>query len=141
MPKELQNKDLLEKLKKESSYIVKWVMIGLKRLRKNNYLFTTSNEIEDLVNEYSQKTNSFDGFINSCCIIDPHSRIFTSVLYEAYENYCIEIDVILVSYQTFNKSLKSQTKLRKARIRNKNNDENRNGYIGIKLKEEFELEM
>ncbi|WP_419959495.1 DNA primase family protein [Psychrobacillus sp. BM2] len=135
--KDKQDKNLFEKLKKETSYIVQWSMIGLNRLVQNNYQFTTSEELEIILTDYNNETNSIDSFINSCCIIEPSARIHNSTLYPAYENYCYETDKTPKSYNYFTEHLKS-LKFIKSRIRIK--EDNKNGFYGIKLIEELENE-
>lgn len=128
--KNKQDKDLFEKLKKETSYIVEWSMIGLNRLVENNYQFTTSEELEMQLNDYSHKTNSIDSFISSRCILDDSARIHNSTLYPAYENYCYELDMTPKNYNYFNDHMQS-LKFKKSRFRIL--EDNRNGYYGIRL--------
>ncbi|WP_084777939.1 DNA primase family protein [Saccharibacillus sacchari] len=138
VPKEQQDIYLLDKLLKEKSYIVEWALQGLRRWSNNNHQFTTCEEIEELEEQYSQQNNPILTFIHKRCILHSDSRIYSSELYAAYKNYCNENGMAYETITSFNKEVKSLSTLKYSRFRQ--GERNDNGYTGISLRSEYELE-
>lgn len=108
-------------------------MDGLKRLIKNNYVFTSCKEVEEIYSEYIRENNSVQTFIEELCIKDPRYKIHTVNLEEAYREYCYDNGIIPVEEKMFHKSLKQIRGISHGRFRL--NGENLNGYVGLKLNE------
>ncbi len=132
VPKERQDIHLVDKLLKEMPYIGKWSLIGLKRLCQNNFQFTTCDEIEEIAREYSEQNNSVKSFISTCCILDHELRTHNNVLESAYRDYCRDNGVIEESDKVFHRYMQSIIGMKHTRFRL--NNSNKNGYIGIGLK-------
>lgn len=130
--KERQDIHLVDKLLKEMPYIAQWSLIGLKRLCENNYQFTTCNEIDEITQEYSEQNNSVKSFVSTRCVIDHELRTHNDVLESAYRDYCRDNGILEESDKAFHKCMQSIIGLRHTRFRL--NDANKNGYIGIGLK-------
>ncbi|MEK4746050.1 phage/plasmid primase, P4 family [Niallia sp. FSL W8-0177] len=129
VPKEKQDIHLFDKLLKETQYIARWALIGLKRWSENNYQFTTCPEIEEIAEEYSKQTNSISSFIESCCTFDPEVKTHNDILELAYKKYCRSLGITEESNKAFHRYMKSISKLKYSRFRL--NGENKFGYIGI----------
>jgi len=127
-----QDIHLFDKLIEESSYIAQWAVEGFTRWRDNNFEFTTCPEILDIEDEFRYKANSIQEFINSECLLDPFSQIHNETLEKSYHKYCLHLNTIPVSNKEFHKFLKSLHQLSASRFRI--NNQNKNGYRGIRLK-------
>lgn len=135
VPKEKQDINLLEKLIDEKSYIVKWAVEGLQRLIRNNYKFTSCEQIDSHLNQYLKNEKSVEKFIEECCVKGQGLKIYSQHLLDAYEEFCEENNILPVSDKIFHKNLQSLEGIRHARFRL--NDENRKGYIGLDLRVDF----
>ncbi|EJQ91281.1 DNA primase family protein [Bacillus toyonensis] len=131
--KSKQDINLVNKLIEEKSYIVKWAVDGLKRLIKNNYVFTSCEEVEEIYSDYLRVNNSVQTFIDEQCIKDPRYKVHTVYLEEAYREYCYDKGIIPVEDKMFHKSLKQIKGINHGRFRM--NGENLNGYTGLKLRD------
>lgn len=132
VPKEKQDIHLFDKLLKETPYIVKWSLVGLKRWCQNNFIFTTCEEIEEIAHDYSNQNNSIRSFVSSCCFFDPNLRTHNDVLESAYRTYCRKNGIIEESNKAFHKCMQGIDGLRYSRFRL--NNDNKFGYIGIALR-------
>lgn len=131
VPKEEQDIYLFDKLLKETPYIARWSLVGLRRWCRNNYQFTTCDEINELTREYCDQNNSVKSFVNTCCIFDPDLRTYNEILESAYIKYCRDNGIIEESSKAFHKCMQSIEGLKYSRFRM--NDENKYGYTGIAL--------
>ncbi|CAM4344607.1 putative DNA primase/helicase [Paenibacillus endophyticus] len=135
VPKEQQDIHLLDKLLKEMPYIAKWSTMGLRRLCQNNFQFTTCEEIEDITRKYSEENNTIRGFVNACCILDPDLRTHNETLESAYRKYCKLNGLSAETDKAFHKFMQRSIGLKHTRFRLKL--ENKNGYLGIALKDNY----
>lgn len=76
-----------------------------------NELVERINQLESRLNAVTldkpkNKLTNVDKFILECCIIDPDSRIRTTLLYDYYLNYCKKKQSIPFSKVAFNKKLR-----------------------------------
>ena len=85
-----QDKGLFEKLWAERDGIILWALEGLKRLIKNNWTFTRS---EDVITRYKEECNSALLFIKESCEFDSENKIPISDLYEKYKAWCTDSGV------------------------------------------------
>lgn len=90
VPKEKQDPHLNDKLEKELNHILNWAINGLKRLIKNNFVFTENQATKELVEEYKVNSNSVLLFINDMCEIEESNIVSTTELYKNYKLYCEE---------------------------------------------------
>ncbi|MDO0878150.1 DNA primase family protein [Anoxybacillus gonensis] len=138
VPEHERDYRLKEKLLAERDYIVVWAVQGLKRLIKNNFVFTECEESRRFKNQYIKEVNTVLDFIETRCILDVHDskiRIHKRDLYEAYINYCKDNCVkALDKYEFFTEIKKFPVEARKFRY---NGSTPLEGFIGISLKERF----
>lgn len=99
--------DLINKLEKELSGIFHWAVEGLKRLRANNYQFTTCQACEDALEAYKQTLNPVASFFEETFKVEEGSSIRKSEIYLAYIKYCNDNACELLQCQRFWKCLKS----------------------------------
>ncbi|MEW4286697.1 DNA primase family protein [Priestia koreensis] len=130
--KNKQDIHLLDKLLRESSYIVHWALTGLKRWCRNNHQFTSCKEIQEIEQTYYQQNNSVENFVAQCCNFDITQRIHNSVLTSSYHDFCHHKGIPPESDKFFHKHLQQTFGLRHGRFRIGKNNEN--GYYGIALK-------
>lgn len=134
IPKNNQDKDLYEKLISEIDYIAQWAIVGLQRWQQNNFQFTETKFHKEILERYYPDKNSVLEFIEDECIINSNFRIHKYKLENAYHHYCSINKKQRVSKKEFNETLIKQAFTpSKFRI----NDENRHGYYGINLKDEY----
>ncbi|MER2192135.1 MAG: phage/plasmid primase, P4 family [Solibacillus sp.] len=132
IPKEKQDTQLFEKLITECDYIVLWAIEGLKRWRAQNFEFTSTYESDDLSNNYYERNNSIESFINSNCTFNSKFKIHKSTFEDAYLDYC-DINVIAPeSSTTLHDYILSLPGISYSRFRI--GDNNKRGYKGISLK-------
>lgn len=81
------NKDvnLFEKIKEdEMPGILNWALEGLKRLKANNYQFTESNAVNELMEKYEKEQNPVIGFVEDMLVVDEESKILKKDLINKY---------------------------------------------------------
>lgn len=134
IPKEDQDKELLDKLIAERDAIFTLAMDALRELRDRNYCFTIPEESIEFLRSFEGQDDSVKTFLADCCVIEPKARIFNSDLYNAYEHYCRENGLEVLSQNDFSDMLVSILGIpsKKTRI----GPRTRQGRIGIGLKEE-----
>ncbi|EMI11397.1 DNA primase family protein [Anoxybacillus gonensis] len=79
---------LFHKLQKEKDYIFMWALEGLKRLIKERFQFTKSEQIQRKVQAYQEESNSLLQFINDCCELDPNGYVHSRWFMDFYKEYC-----------------------------------------------------
>ncbi len=80
--------DLKVKLMKEGSGILNFALEGLKRLRKNSYLFTKSKKVQQLANQYSQMINPIQVFVEDMIEAKPESKLLNKDLKASFFSWC-----------------------------------------------------
>lgn len=77
--------NLFEKIKKsEMSGILNWALEGLKRLRANDYRFTESSEINELVDKYQEEQNPVIRFVQDMFVVDEENKIPRKDIFNKY---------------------------------------------------------
>jgi putative DNA primase/helicase len=79
-----------EKLLGELDGIFAWAIKGLKRLVRNDYIFTESRRVNDLLGEFMREINSYLYFVDKFVVqvdesAQANKRISTEVMYYAYK--------------------------------------------------------
>lgn len=92
IPKEKQDKRLLEKMKKEKNTIIKKALVALKQLIKDNFNFVYVKEAEENRKAFEITNSTFLSFIKECCVIDndgslSKTRTPRKTFKEAYASY------------------------------------------------------
>lgn len=105
IPTDSQDPNILSKLLKEKSYIVKWACDGLSRFIENGYVFT-SCDIE--IPEFNTcNTSNLNTFIEDACLLDPDLKISSRELFTAYNNFCELNNIIPLDKNSLFKEIKS----------------------------------
>lgn len=77
--------NLFEKIKKsEMPGILNWALDGLKRLRANNYRFTESSAINELLNKYQEEQNPVIRFVKDMFVVDEGNKISRKDIFSKY---------------------------------------------------------
>lgn len=133
IPKEKQDKDLLEKLWDERHAIFTLSMFALRELANRNYQFTIPKESQDFLISFSERGNSIHAFLKDCCEIIPEARTFNTDLLDAYKNYCTVNGLDAFSRKKLYDMLSGIPGITMRRIRI--GSQNRHGHVGIRLKQ------
>lgn len=85
--------NLEKKLQKELSGIFNWAILGLRRLRKNNYVFTKSKAMDEMLQEYKEMINPYIIFWNDCIIYNPDdvdTKTSKKSVFDTFVNWCLK---------------------------------------------------
>lgn len=95
IPKEQQDIELLEKLKKEKDSIFSAAVDELAELYEKGYRFEIPKDTEKLKNQFVYRGNAVEAFIKEACVMEPHGKVHMMDLYEKFQDFCKEncIDV------------------------------------------------
>ena len=77
-----------EKIKKEIDGVLNWAIEGLKRLQKNKFQLTESQEVEANLDSYREEVNPLHQFLSSSCEVSQTHKTYSKCLYESYRNWC-----------------------------------------------------
>lgn len=81
---------LFDKFQNEKDYIFMWMMEGLMRLHKKNYVFTESEEVTSAVENYRLKDDTVAQFVQENCTFDKNATIHSTFLHELYTRFCAD---------------------------------------------------
>jgi len=88
IPKEEQDKHLLEKLQNEFSGILNWAIQGCLDWRLNG--LGAPPEVEQATNDYRKEQDIFTLFITQCCVLGESKWVSTASFRKEYEKFCVE---------------------------------------------------
>ena len=92
IPKEKQDKQLLDKMYSERSGIVQKAIKALLKVISNGYRFDETNSVIQMRKQYMAENNSIISFFNECVIRRPNNRIddscTTSRMFNVYKSWC-----------------------------------------------------
>lgn len=133
-----EDRTLASKLLKETAAICCWAMIGLKRLRTNNNIFTQSQDSKEELIEIKEDLFPLSQFIKQCCKIAPDVEISNDTLYSAYQLFATLNGIKLPFTKIqFTKCLRtSSLPLTKFRGVIEDTDERVTGFRGIRLNDQ-----
>lgn len=81
--------NLTEKLKTELPGILNWALVGLQRLRENDYRFSHCKSSDRLLHEYRVEQNPFLEFVSECLNVDtPQSKEENKIVYNSFKDWC-----------------------------------------------------
>jgi len=86
IPTEQQDKDLLEKLKKELPGVLNWAVEGC--LRWQGEGLGNPIPIEKATNKYRDEMDPVGRFLKDCCILDSKQRVIKRQFYNSYTEWC-----------------------------------------------------
>lgn len=104
-----QNKNLKYEIwDEELSGVLLWAIEGLKRLKKNNWMFTESKEMDQNLLEFKTESNPLLQFLNECCEIDEKSEKYyeTEHIYAGYVAWCERTKHMPFTSSKFGRELK-----------------------------------
>lgn len=114
IPDGKQDKTLSQKLKREYSGILNWILRGRDRIVKNNFLFTYSERIESFLKAYKENNSSVASFLETYDILpyptqenDVGKVILSSDFYFRYLEWC-DRSSIPVDERFGNKAMSSE---------------------------------
>lgn len=89
VPKEKQDPELRDNLKKEIDGIINWAVEGLRRLIKNKGRFTEIKESVKLLEEYRLSQNPILSFIEESGVLekDPNEKILQEIFRRKFQEY------------------------------------------------------
>ena len=82
-----------ENLKPELAGIFNFAMEGYKRLRDNNFVFTKSKRIDDIMRNYTQQYSPVQEFTQECLIKANDKKMYKKDLYEKFREWCKDNDL------------------------------------------------
>jgi len=121
------------------SGILNWALEGLKHLMQNNFKFSYTKTVDEIMEQYTRASDPIKAFLDEETIEDPEAWIPKQELYSAYVDYVNSQKLQApVSQTTFFRNL---LKYRKLATERKNvKGERIFAYIGIRLKNAREKE-
>lgn len=119
IPKEKQNRKLLNIFLKEKNAIVSKALHYAKELIENDFEFPTTPQIVYKMTEYQGKMNiGIETFLNSCCKLGrEYKGELVDILYKAYESYCINNSYLPLNRFLFKHYLEDQIGLKHCKMR------------------------
>jgi P4 family phage/plasmid primase-like protien len=88
IPKNKQDRNLIEKLRGESSGILNWCLEGLRMYLKEG--LTEPKCVMDLVKQYKEDNDVFGSFIKDCLVIGETYEVDRNTLFETFDRWCTE---------------------------------------------------
>lgn len=88
IPIEKRDPNLLDKLRLESDGIFNFALEGLKRVIRNNYVFTETDKNREELQKYREESDTVLSFVKECCELGEEFKTKSVELYRAYKNYC-----------------------------------------------------
>jgi putative DNA primase/helicase len=82
------NKNLASELLNELPAIINWALLGLLRLHKNNYNFTTSKTTDENIQNIKTSNDSVTAFLASDYLEFGDYNCFVSDIFESYKLWC-----------------------------------------------------
>ena len=139
VPKDQQDKELLNKLFNERSGILWKSMRAQSELKARNYQFLKVSERNPCCG-YAQQGEALQNFLTSCCMFGEEFRETTAALHEAFNHFCSGLDLVGIPDRIqFSRQLKRicGDRINSKKIRE--GAQTQNAYIGIRLKMEGEV--
>lgn len=75
---------------KAGGAILKWVMLGAKRVIDHDYQIVKPSVVEEATRKYKENNDWLSQFFDECCVLDPKTRAKSGEFYTAYRSYCIQ---------------------------------------------------
>ncbi len=99
IPKERQDKQMMNKLIQEKDTIFTLAMQALQGLCLRNFQFTRPDDSSEFLESFSERDNSFKAFWSDCCEQVEENSVSNTELYGAYQRYCERNGLELYSRQ------------------------------------------
>lgn len=131
-----QDTNLLKKMLKEKDAVVSKALQYARKLVQDNYTFPTTDDIERRIRRWRgieiDTVNDF--LLDRCFIGENYQGEFIADLYEAYKQFCSEIEEAPQSKLEMEHYLQHQVGLERKKVRLGKVDNPRYAFIGIALK-------
>ncbi len=131
IPKEEQDKQLLDKLMEERDDIFTKAVYALRNLRDRNYAFDYPADTLEFLEDFKGRHNSIEGFLDECCDRDPGSFVPNVALYATYVDYCTKNGLDVFSRNKLYEALSAIPGVRGCRERV--GGKNLHGHHGLKI--------
>lgn len=95
-PKNTKRKDIRDfgsLVAAESTGILQWALIGLKRLIDNGWEFTISDRSKEYLQDFRELSDHLPSFMNDCFVADETKDFTNEELKSAYSNWCSGNDI------------------------------------------------
>tara|TARA_B100002003_G_scaffold124129_1_gene114562 strand:- start:116 stop:1135 length:1020 start_codon:yes stop_codon:yes gene_type:complete len=138
-----ENKSLLEELTtpEELSGFLNWSLEGLKRLKKNNWVFSYSKSTEEIREAYIRKSSPIQAFLMDRVADNPDAYISKKELFKVFAEYCRSFKLPVVTQNTFYTNLPKHKNVAEAKKKYPPGIGIRvNCYLGIELKDAGTIE-
>ena len=136
IPKEQQDKHLLEKLLAERPAIAVKALDAYLQLRARNYQFIPAQSEMCVMTGYIAASDLMEAFLSECCVFSTEGYTFTVDLQETYNRFCImRCAPPIRDSSTFSRQLNQFCAGRITPKRRRVNGQNLNGYQGIELRQ------
>lgn len=132
IPKEEQDKNLLDNLLVERDAIFTKAIHALSNLEKRNFVFQLPEESIVFRNKFLGMSESVDQFVEECCDLGKDNKVHKDALYEAYLKFCHEMEFTAESKNILIAHFLKFESIEEKRLRH--NGENKQGLLGITLK-------
>lgn len=99
--------DMYSKLEKEISGIFQWAIDGLKRLKENDYKFSSCSASDKCLEDYKRELNPVAEFFDTHFKLNSNQQIKRSEIYNRYQEYCYKNSYETLQCQKFWKLLKA----------------------------------
>lgn len=132
VPKERQDKEMLEKIQTELPGIAVKAIKAYLRLVANNYIFPDANSLIPSKEEISHEQVVSD-FITNCCEFSSEARVSTEKLYQEYTSFTMGKNLPALEKGKFSEifhDLRPNLELKKIKFEKRALQ----GYVGVKLK-------
>lgn len=134
IPKEQQDKHLLDKLLMERSAIAVKALDAYLGLKRRNYQFTSVQGLRQIAG-FVEDSELMEHFLNECCVFHPDCFTFTADLLETYNMFRASCSVPPIADMTnFSRQLHTFCVDRVKAKRVRRDGKNLNGYEGIGLR-------
>ncbi|MCM1530390.1 MAG: phage/plasmid primase, P4 family [Alistipes sp.] len=101
VPQDKRDPNLLDKFRCEANGIFRFALEGLKRLMRNNYVFSETDTNRAELQQYREDSDSVLSFIKDYCIVEPGSCVGSTELFNTYKAYCEESGMKPFSQKVF----------------------------------------
>ena len=87
--------------------IMKWIIQGAVNVARNGYKVPVPECVEEATEQYKEKEDWLNNFIDDICIKDPNATVGGQALYNAYQDWARETGDYIRRRTDFNKALES----------------------------------
>jgi len=107
-----RDKEISEKLKKEASGILAWLVQGCLEWQKVG--LQPPPMVVAATREYRQSEDTLQDFFDDCCILAPHAQVKAGELYEAYRDWCNRNGLKPLNGKSFGQKLRARFSWKKS---------------------------